>query len=150
MYASLWYIFKRHPWPEIPGQSSQAPQPEPSEIGVVNGITNGEAAASQQKPEPVGGDGDPRFPLPIPDHPDRFNAAMHEFAQDLVVKEQQMEHIISLLPGIGSNEASQEKRLRELEEELRQLDEERARKEVEKQNMVDLLGEAIGKIKRVP
>ena len=46
--------------------------------------------------------------------PDKFNATMHEMAQELVLKEQQIEIVIKSLPGIGVNEADQEKRMREL------------------------------------
>lgn len=41
------------------------------------------------------------------------------------IKEQQIEYLISVLPGIDSSEAEQEKRIRELEGELRQVEEER-------------------------
>lgn len=75
---------------------------------------------------------------------------MNDMAQDLVLKEQQIEFVIRSLPGIGVNSADQEKRMRELEGELRQMEEERAKKEAEKQEMVDLLGDMIGKVKRVP
>lgn len=150
MYASLSYIHNKHPYGQIEGQPSQAPQPsaaEPTANGAAT-TTNGDAAASQQTPAPAQPAHDAT--TPAPDAPDKFNAAMHEMAQELVLKEQQIEIVIKSLPGIGVNEADQEKRMRELEVELRQMEEERAKKEVEKQDMIDLLGDMMGKVKRVP
>ncbi|KAL4951779.1 mediator complex, subunit Med21 [Aspergillus filifer] len=65
---------------------------------------------------------------PRPDSPRTFAARQRELARDLVIKEQQIEYLISVLPGIGSSEAEQEKRIRELEVELRGVEEERERK----------------------
>ncbi|KAL2825186.1 mediator complex, subunit Med21 [Aspergillus cavernicola] len=62
---------------------------------------------------------------PRPDSPRTFAARQRELARDLVIKEQQIEYLISVLPGIGSSEAEQERRIRELERELRGVEEER-------------------------
>ena len=146
MFASLSYIYNKHPYGDFPAQPSQAPQPaEPTANGVAAPATNGDA--SQQTPVTA----QPAAPSsPKPDPPDTFNAVMHEMAQDLVLKEQQIEIVIKSLPGIGVSEADQNKRMRELEGELRQLEEARAKKEVEKQAMIDLLGDMVGNVKRVP
>lgn len=151
MYASLSYVYHKHPYGEFPAQPSQAPQASQSEP-TANGVAptaNGDAAASQHTP--AGGQTNGQDAgTPPPDPADKFNAAMNEMAQELVLKEQQIEIVIKSLPGIGVNEADQEKRMRELEAELRQMEEERARKETEKQAMVDLLGDMISKVRRVP
>ncbi|KAF2161161.1 hypothetical protein M409DRAFT_69997 [Zasmidium cellare ATCC 36951] len=151
MYASLNYVYNKHPYGEFPDQPSQAPQASQSEP-TANGVApaaNGDGAASQQTP--AAGQANAQDDSPTaPDSADKFNAAMHEMAQELVLKEQQIEIVIKSLPGIGVNEADQEKRMRELEVELRQMEEERAKKESEKQAMVDLLGDMISKVKRVP
>lgn len=65
---------------------------------------------------------------PRPDSPRTFSARQRELARDLIIKEQQIEYLISVLPGIGSSEAEQEKRIRELERELRGVEEERQRR----------------------
>ncbi|KKK24181.1 putative RNA polymerase II transcription mediator complex subunit Srb7 [Aspergillus rambellii] len=70
---------------------------------------------------------DPSLP-PRPDSPRTFASRQRELARDLVIKEQQIEYLISVLPGIGSSEAQQEKRIRELEGELRLVEEERETK----------------------
>ncbi|KAI0458731.1 mediator of RNA polymerase II transcription subunit 21 [Xylaria acuta] len=53
-------------------------------------------------------------------HPeDVFRAALVELAQDLITKEQQIELLISILPGLDNSEQDQERNIRELEEELK-------------------------------
>ena len=147
MYASLNYIHTRHPYGEIQGQPSQAPQ-----SAAGSGLTNGDGVAAglaaqspahNQSIQPSGSS-------PLTDSPDVFHAALRELAQDLILKEQQIEYLINSLPGLGSSEADQERRMRELEAELRQVEAERGRKERERATMVNLLGEVIGKVKRVP
>ncbi|KUI69130.1 Mediator of RNA polymerase II transcription subunit 21 [Cytospora mali] len=55
----------------------------------------------------------------LPIAPDEFKAGQQELARDLVLKEQQIEFIISSLPGLENNAEAQERSIRELEEELR-------------------------------
>lgn len=53
-------------------------------------------------------------------HPEEvFRAALVELAQDLITKEQQIELLISILPGLDNSEQDQERNIRELEEELK-------------------------------
>ena len=72
-------------------------------------------------------DTDP-FAAPEPDTPEVFASRQRELARDLIIKEQQIEYLISVLPGIGSSEADQEARIRELESELRSAADEKLRK----------------------
>lgn len=140
MYANLKYIQDKAPYSEIERQPSQAPQ-----SAITNGetATNGDGAAAAQN-------GNNEAGTPVPEAPDKFKHELEDRAKDLVLQQKAMEYIIERLPGLGNSEAEQEKRMRELESELRQVEEERARKEVEKEAMVDLLGEAIGNVKRIP
>lgn len=62
---------------------------------------------------------------PRPDSPRTFAARQRELARDLIIKEQQIEYLISVLPGIGASEAEQETRIRDLETQLRAVEEER-------------------------
>lgn len=146
MYASISYISQRHPYGEIPGQPSQAPQAlESSATTNENGAgaqPNGAAPSQHQISEREG--------TPPPEEPQAFNAALHEMARDLVIKEQQIEYLINSLPGLGSSEADQEKRMRELEVELREVEAERAKAEVEREALVEGLGKVIVGVKRVP
>jgi mediator of RNA polymerase II transcription subunit 21 len=149
MYASLNYIQTRHPYGEIPGQPSQAPQPQPNTTPVNSAapnsalsLPNGHAhAQNAQNAEPPS--------TPPPEDPHTFDAALRELARDLVLKEQQIEYLINSLPGLGNSEADQEKRMRELERELREVEAERARAEVEREALVEGLGQVLVGVKRV-
>lgn len=140
MFASLNYVQTRHLYGDIPGQPSQAPQNAGQEQGAANGDP-------QQGEAPSGGH---ERGTPSPETQEAFNAALRELAQDLVLQQQQIEIIVNQLPGIGSSEPDQQRRMRELEVEMREVEEQRAKKEVEREKMVDLLGEVIGRVKRVP
>ncbi|EME47699.1 hypothetical protein DOTSEDRAFT_123526 [Dothistroma septosporum NZE10] len=140
MYANLKYIQDRAPYSEIEGQPSQAPQ---GPITSVDTTMNGDGTAFAQN-------GNNDSATPVPEGPNKFTHELEDRAKDLVLQQKAMEYIIERLPGLGTSEAEQEKRMRELQVELRQLEQERALKELEKDAMVDLLGEAIGKIQRIP
>ena len=67
-----------------------------------------------------------------------------------MLKEQQIEYLINSLPGIGSSEADQERRMRELERELREVKAERVKAEEDKEALVEGLGRIIVGVRRVP
>ncbi|GAB7359000.1 hypothetical protein MBLNU230_g5073t1 [Neophaeotheca triangularis] len=145
-YATLAYIQTRHPYGIIPGQPSQAPASAPAQPALTNGDNTQNQTHSQQQPA-----NEAEAPgTPPPEQPEVFASALRELAQDLILKEQQMEILINSLPGLGNSEAAQEARMRELEQELREVEKERAEAEVEKERMLAVLGEAIGQIKRIP
>ncbi|KAL4961145.1 med21 domain-containing protein [Aspergillus stella-maris] len=121
-------IQKNSSTPPIPASAAailnNTSQGSPS-AGGGGGVTPGPATAGgADGAEAAGEEGLP----PRPDSPRTFAARQRELARDLVIKEQQIEYLISVLPGIGSSEAEQEKRIRELEVELRGVEEERERK----------------------
>jgi mediator of RNA polymerase II transcription subunit 21 len=150
MYASLNYIQLKHPYATIEGQPSQAPEPsEPrssANVAEPKNATPGIPANGDLNAQ--NGQSDPSTPLP--DSAEVFQNALREIAQDLVVKEQQVEHLINSLPGLGNSESDQEKRMRELELELRSVEVLRERKEAEREELIDMLGKIITKVKRVP
>ncbi|KAL4741497.1 mediator complex, subunit Med21 [Aspergillus similis] len=100
------------------GAATGAVTPGPPAPNTNAGSGAGEAGAARQ------GEGLP----PRPDSPRTFAARQRELARDLVIKEQQIEYLISVMPGIGSSEAEQERRIRKLEEELRAVEEEREKR----------------------
>src|SRR5271154_5544980 len=56
---------------------------------------------------------------------DVFKAGQRELAQDLILREQQIELLISVLPGLENSEKDQEQTIRQLEEELKAAEERR-------------------------
>ena len=67
-----------------------------------------------------------------------------------MLKEQQIEYLIQSLPGIGSSERDQERRIRELQEELRVVEAERREKEKVREELVESLGTVLVGGRRVP
>jgi len=112
--------------------TSQSPPPN----------TNTTQQQQQQAQQP-----DPNLP-PAPDSPRTFAYRQRELARDLIIKEQQIEYLISVLPGIGSSEAEQEARIRELEKELRAAEEERERKARELRKLGRKLERVLGAVER--
>jgi mediator of RNA polymerase II transcription subunit 21 len=72
-----------------------------------------------------------------------FRSGMLELAQDLVVKEQQIELLISLLPGLESTEIDQERCIHELEEEVRIAEAQRLEAVKEKREIMKTLSTAL-------
>ena len=121
MFASITYIDTRHPSVSIPNQVDQH-----TSSTTANNNTNN---APDSQPAPA--DQDSRYD---PEHsPARFQDTMRELAQDLVLKQAQIEALIESLPGLGNSRVDQEKRIEELERELGKVEESReeARKERE-------------------
>jgi mediator of RNA polymerase II transcription subunit 21 len=69
-------------------------------------------------------------------------------AQDLILKEQQIEYLISSLPGLDNSEEDQEKLIRQLEEELKVAEEKRKEAVKEKEEVLAKLDEVIRSVKR--
>lgn len=77
-----------------------------------------------------------------------FKAGQKELAQDLIVKEQQIEFLISSLPGLENSEKVQEQTIKQLEEELKAAEMERKKAVVEKDEVQKRLDAVIRSIKR--
>ncbi|KIW02178.1 uncharacterized protein PV09_06341 [Verruconis gallopava] len=121
MFASITYIDTRHPASTIPGQVDQhaAVRPPINESG-------------QDAPAPTV-DPDTRH---IPEEPRRFHATLQELAQDLVLKQAQIEALIESLPGLGNSQEDQEKRIEELEGELKEVQVLREQARIEKERLL--------------
>ncbi|KAL2851981.1 mediator complex, subunit Med21 [Aspergillus pseudoustus] len=147
-YATIGYLTTYHDnspatLPETPGaapalakiQKNSTNPPIPASAAAIlansQGSPSGAGAGAATTPGPTmataPGVEDPSLP-PRPDSPRTFAARQRELARDLVIKEQQIEYLVSVLPGIGSSEAEQEGRIRTLEKELRAAEEERAKR----------------------
>ncbi|PLB55760.1 hypothetical protein P170DRAFT_506288 [Aspergillus steynii IBT 23096] len=106
------------------GAQASPPPSHTAQPGQPGGQLGGEPGAVTPGGTATGAGGDPNLP-PAADSPRVFAARQRELARDLVIKEQQIEYLISVLPGIDSSEEQQERRIRELERELRGVEEER-------------------------
>lgn len=78
---------------------------------------NRELLGPNDKIQDVKPEQDAREIEPLPD--DEFKAGQLELARDLITKMQQIELIISTLPGLENNVQDQERQIRELEEDLK-------------------------------
>ena len=97
-------------------------------------------------PQPVDDDGNPidiSSRAPRPDSPATFANALQELARDLVTKEQQIEWLMTQLPGADRGQEEQEARIRKLDAELRELDEEGVRAEAERKRLLERVEGAI-------
>ncbi|KAI0196050.1 mediator complex, subunit Med21 [Xylaria flabelliformis] len=82
-------------------------------------------------------------------HPeDVFRAALVELAQDLITKEQQIELLISILPGLDNSEQDQERNIRELEEELKVAEAQRQEAIKEREETLTKINSVIRSIRR--
>ncbi|KAJ5173421.1 Mediator of RNA polymerase II transcription subunit 21 [Penicillium capsulatum] len=113
-----------------PSAAQASPPPPPQQPG-----TQAEAAEAEH----------PNLP-PQPDSPRTFASRQRELARDLIIKEQQIEYLISVLPGIGASEAEQEAKIRELETQLRGVEEERTAKALELKNLRRKLENVLGAV----
>lgn len=83
-------------------------------------------------------------PLPA----DEFQAGMVELSRDLIVKEQQIEVLISTLPGLDSSEQDQEKNIKELEEDLKAAEAQRQEALKERDQILAELDSVIRSVRR--
>ncbi|KAH7189410.1 mediator complex, subunit Med21 [Fusarium flagelliforme] len=79
---------------------------------------------------------------------DEFRAGMVELSQDLIVKEQQIEVLISSLPGLDNSEMDQERYIKELEEDLKVAEAQRQEAIKEKDQILSELDGVIRSIRR--
>ena len=86
---------------------------------------------------------------PIDDYPPEvFNDGILELARDLIVKEQQIEYLISSLPGLDNSEREQEKSIKDLEEELKVAEAQRLEAVKEKDEVLAKLDQVLRSVRR--
>ncbi|KAF2154273.1 hypothetical protein K461DRAFT_292937 [Myriangium duriaei CBS 260.36] len=119
MFASLRYINTHHSFASIQGQPDQHPN-QKNEDGTTPVVQDGQIEN-------------------LPDEPHVFQANLRELARDLVVKEQQIEYLIKVLPGINNSARDQNERIKQLEQELRDVEEERKQAAAERDEMLGMV-----------
>ncbi len=87
--------------------------------------------------------------MPVESYPPEvFQAGQLELARDLIVKEQQIELLISLLPGLDNSERDQRQSIKDLEEELKVAEAQRLEAVKEKEEVLTKLDEILRSIRR--
>ncbi|KAF7558737.1 hypothetical protein G7046_g5426 [Stylonectria norvegica] len=79
---------------------------------------------------------------------DEFRAGMVELSRDLIIKEQQIEVLISSLPGLDNSEQDQEKFIKDLEDDLKAAEAQRQEAIKEKDQILAELDSVISGIRR--
>lgn len=79
---------------------------------------------------------------------DEFRAGMVELSRDLILKEQQIEYLISILPGLDSSEQDQERFIKELEEDLKAAEVQRQEALKERDQILAEIDSVIRSIRR--
>ncbi|KAL7950356.1 mediator complex, subunit Med21 [Trichoderma barbatum] len=80
--------------------------------------------------------------------PQDFRAGLVELARDLIVKEQQIEVLISTLPGLDNSEQDQERHIKDLEEDLKTAEAQRVEALKERDHILKQLDGIIRNIRR--
>ncbi|CAI7603662.1 unnamed protein product [Penicillium pancosmium] len=161
-YATLGYLSTYHdnspaiPPPNVPSAApalskmtkNTTSPPIPASVAASAGGSGGPATSPPPPPPQQPGATeiqDPNQP-PEPDSPRTFASRQRELARDLIIKEQQIEYLISVLPGIGTSEAEQEAKIRELEVQLRDVEEKREAKALELKKLRGKLENVLGAV----
>ncbi|KAK3390498.1 mediator of RNA polymerase II transcription subunit 21 [Podospora didyma] len=88
-------------------------------------------------------------PVPVEPFPaDVFSAGQLELARDLIIKEQQIEYLISTLPGLDNSERDQDQLIKDLEEELKVAEAQRLEAIKEKDEVLLKLDQVLRGIRR--
>jgi mediator of RNA polymerase II transcription subunit 21 len=138
-FSTISYLSQRHPL--------VAPEPDPSD--PFTNPPSSAALAASQTPNPAdpsqqaasgamaGPEDTDRAPYPL--HPvsqQTFENAQRELAEDLVLKGQQIELLISRLPGIGRGEEEQAEEIKVLVDKVREMETRRKEKRREMRQFV--------------
>ncbi|KAK2746787.1 RNA polymerase II mediator complex subunit [Myotisia sp. PD_48] len=131
--------------PKNPPQKPPAPQNEDKQKKSQDETSQDKHDQQQADAQP---DAENKDLPPSPDSPSVFAQRQRELARDLIIKEQQIEYLISVLPGIASTEADQEARIRKLADELRETEKERRRKRKEMRLLAAQVDGLLGAVSR--
>ncbi|KAF4126776.1 hypothetical protein GMORB2_0513 [Geosmithia morbida] len=83
---------------------------------------------------------------PLPS--DEFRAGMIELSRDIITKEQQIEYLISMLPGLQNSEQDQERLIKELDDDLKAAESQRQEALRERDQILAELDTVIRSIRR--
>ncbi|PHH87478.1 hypothetical protein CDD83_8833 [Cordyceps sp. RAO-2017] len=83
-------------------------------------------------------------PLPA----EEFQAGLKELSRDLIVKEQEIEYLISSLPGLDNSEKDQERNIKDLEDDLKAAEAQRQEALKERDHILAQLDGVIRSVRR--
>ncbi|CAN9131139.1 unnamed protein product [Alternaria alternata] len=86
---------------------------------------------------------------PARSSPEQFQKDLKELAQDITLKEQQIERLIAHLPGLNWSEKEQVERMKELERQLEDLEGERIKAVKDKDTLMKIVEDKIAGVGRV-
>ena len=86
---------------------------------------------------------------PARSSPEQFQKDLKELAQDITLKEQQIERLIAHLPGLNWSEKEQVERMKELERQLEDLEGERIKAVKDKDTLMKIVEDNIAGVGRV-
>jgi len=141
-FSTVSYLSQRHPL-VAPDPDPNDPFTNPPSAGVAGAQTPNPADPSQSQGAPgavPGPEDTERTPYPLrPVSQSTFENAQQELAEDLVLKGQQIELLISRLPGIGRGEEEQAEEIKVLVERVREMEKRRKEKRKEMRRYVKRL-----------
>ncbi|KAI9750676.1 MAG: RNA polymerase II mediator complex subunit [Lichina confinis] len=147
-YACIRYIHTNHSPPaELPPTGTTGAEQAGSSDPTLGADQNNDSPPQQGEAQGDPAEAAPSGP-PIPS-PEQFQRDQRELARDLILKEQQIEVLISGLPGIGTSELEQQERIKGLIEQLKDAEGERQKAMFEKERLLEKLDAVIMRVRRV-
>jgi len=143
-FSTISYLSQRHPL-VAPDPVLGDPYTQPPGT-VVHSTQDSVGTHPSTQPAPIapGAEDTERAPYPLrPVSPHTFAIAQHELADDLVQKGQQIETLISKLPGIGRGEDQQAEEIQQLVERVKQMEQVRREKRSEMRTYVRRLEQVL-------
>ncbi|KIX04115.1 uncharacterized protein Z518_07668 [Rhinocladiella mackenziei CBS 650.93] len=142
-FSTISYLSQRHPL-IAPAPDPSDPFTNPPSATLATQTPGAENAQTHGSAIVPGLEDTERSAYPLrPVAPQVFANAQRELAEDLVQKGQQIERLISRLPGIGKGKEQQAEEIRELVEKVREMEERRREKRREMKEYVRRLDEVI-------
>ena len=140
-FSTVSYLSQRHPL-IAPDPDPNDPFTNPPSAAAIASQTPNPADPSQSQASSIipGPEDTERAPYPLrPVSQQTFEDAQKELAEDLVLKGQQIELLISRLPGIGRGEEQQAEEVKVLVEKVREMEKRRKEKRTEMRHYVKRL-----------
>ena len=142
-FSTVSYLNQRHPliYPEpVPGDPyTNVPRKDAQDASATGASSRQRYATVIQ---PGGEDATGGRPL-LPVTPEIFEEAQHDLAEDLILKGQQIEHLIRSLPGLDKGQEQQAAEIEALVEKVHEMEKQKKQKRREMRECVRKLDDVI-------